>query len=311
MTKRMAEPAGGGSPRYNRPRSKSIVSPPSSLATQEEATIPPVQRHSEMTQIPGMRQSTSAIQGHGVDEPEALKEALRRSRMSSRVDPADPEEEKEEIDVQESKMPDDDLQSYEEMREGAERSDMGVEDVQLPMPAVRQEYGQRATLRIAGARGAFDKHFRSYDRVPMESKYPALAGTKEFIRKTPYGPFAPVKKSILDSLPDKRTDIDFSKHRLEKRATATLALLETTQPRQRARTAPPITTEQRRGAQDIMGAYRRAERMTRETFDMGNERRVERYNTQPAITVSAEPVVSAEPDVPPSPELPGVGGDDL
>ena len=42
---------------------------------------PPVQRHAEPTQIPGMRLSTSAIQGHGVDEPEALQEALRRSRM--------------------------------------------------------------------------------------------------------------------------------------------------------------------------------------------------------------------------------------
>jgi hypothetical protein len=173
---------------------------------------------------------------------------------------------------------------------------MGVEDVQLPMPAVRQEYGQRATLRIAGARGAFDKHFRSYDRVPMESKYPALAGTKEFIRKTPYGPFAPVKKSILDSLPAKRTDIDFSKHRLEKRATATLALLETTQPRQRARTAPPITTEQQRGAQDVMSAYRSADRMSR-IREADATRRVDKYNTQPAITVSAEPVVADAGDV--------------
>jgi hypothetical protein len=47
-----------------------------------------------------------------------------------------------------------------------------VEDVRLPMPAVRQEYGQRASLRIAGARGTFNRNFSSYDRVPLESRYP-------------------------------------------------------------------------------------------------------------------------------------------
>ena len=36
-------------------------------------------RHAESSQIPGVRCSTSAIQGHGIDEPEALTEALRRS----------------------------------------------------------------------------------------------------------------------------------------------------------------------------------------------------------------------------------------
>ena len=34
-----------------------------------------------------MRQSTSAMQGHGVDEPEALAEALRRSRGESPHEP--------------------------------------------------------------------------------------------------------------------------------------------------------------------------------------------------------------------------------
>ena len=41
---------------------------------------PPAQRHATSTQIPGCRHSTSALQGHTVDEPEALQEALRRSR---------------------------------------------------------------------------------------------------------------------------------------------------------------------------------------------------------------------------------------
>lgn len=36
-------------------------------------------RHAEMTQIPGMRLTTSAVQGHGVDEPEALAEATFNS----------------------------------------------------------------------------------------------------------------------------------------------------------------------------------------------------------------------------------------
>jgi len=43
------------------------------------AGIPPVQRHARSQQIPGMRQSTSAIQGHDVDEPEALGRALANS----------------------------------------------------------------------------------------------------------------------------------------------------------------------------------------------------------------------------------------
>ena len=75
-----------------------------------------------------------------------------------------------------------DLESYEEMREGIERSEMGVEDVRLPMPAVRQEYGQRASLRIAGARGTFNRNFSSYDRVPLESRYPGLAPSQELRR---------------------------------------------------------------------------------------------------------------------------------
>ena len=41
--------------------------------------FPPVQSHPEMTQIPGARSSTSAYQGHNVDEPEALARALSRS----------------------------------------------------------------------------------------------------------------------------------------------------------------------------------------------------------------------------------------
>jgi hypothetical protein len=320
MTARMAEPAGGDSPRYNRPRSKSIVSPPSSLATQEEATIPPVQRHSEMTQIPGMRQSTSAIQGHGVDEPEALKEALRRSRMGSRVaqavqdiegpvgrrtpvlvDPADEEEEKEETDgLQESKMPDDDLESYEEMREGIERSEMGVEDVRLPMPAVRQEYGQRASLRIAGARGTFNRNFSSYDRVPMESKYPGLRVTDIDVRRdTPYGgfqPLRPLRAQVLAHQKEPRADVDWSKHRLEKRARATIALLEDTQPRNRARNINTnITPQQSSSAQSRMQQYRQVTRGLNEAEVFRGTNRVDRYNTQPAITVSAEPVVPAEP----------------
>jgi hypothetical protein len=102
---------------------------------------------------------------------------------------------------------------------------------------------------------------------------------------------------------------DFSKHRLEKRARATIALLENTQPRQRARNINTrITPQQVSSVQNDMGRFRRAERMTRETFDMGNERRVERYNTQPAITVSTEPVVPAEPVA--TVELDG-GDDDL
>lgn len=54
----------------------------------------PVVRHAEPRQISGMRHSSSALQGHGVDEPEAVQEALRRSLglipMQSMVAPPDP-----------------------------------------------------------------------------------------------------------------------------------------------------------------------------------------------------------------------------
>ena len=49
--------------------------------------VPPVERHARPTQIPGMRHCTSALQGHGVDEPEALHEALRRSLGMPEMDP--------------------------------------------------------------------------------------------------------------------------------------------------------------------------------------------------------------------------------
>ena len=51
------------------------------------SSIPPVVRHESPAQIPGMRHSTSALQGHNVDEPEAVKEALRRSIGLTPMDP--------------------------------------------------------------------------------------------------------------------------------------------------------------------------------------------------------------------------------
>lgn len=45
--------------------------------------ISPPARHAESSQIPGMRMTTSELQGHGVDEPEALDEALARSRVEN------------------------------------------------------------------------------------------------------------------------------------------------------------------------------------------------------------------------------------
>ena len=49
-------------------------------AVAADGPCPAARRHAASSQIPGMRCSSSAIQGHGVDEPEALAEALRRSR---------------------------------------------------------------------------------------------------------------------------------------------------------------------------------------------------------------------------------------
>jgi len=215
------------------------------------------------------------------------------------VDPADEEEEKEETDgLQESKTADDDLKSYEEMREGVERSEMGVEDVRLPMPAVRQEYGQRASLRIAGARGTFNRNFSSYDRVPLETRYPGLAPSQELSRDTPYGgfqPLRPLRAQVLAHQKEPRADVDWSKHRLEKRARATIALLEDTQPRQRTRNINTrITPQQVSSVQSRMQQYRQVTRGLNEAEVFRGTNRVERYNTQPAITVSAEPVVPAE-----------------
>jgi hypothetical protein len=273
-----------------------------------DAGSAPSPRSTRMAGPSGMREGLrQARAGEGA----SVQELLRRSRpapapapsprraMGQRVAqavqaiegrtapaPADQEEEKEETDVQETKTADD-------------------EDV--PMPAVRQEYGQRASIRIAGARGAFNRNFSSYDRVPMESKYPGLRVTDIDVRRvTPYDGFQPLRPLRAQVLAHQK---DFSKHRLEKRARATLALLEDTQPRQRARNINTnITPQQVSSVQDDMGRFRRAERMTREGHDRWNERRVDRYNTQPAITVSAEPVVPAEPVA--TVELDG-GGDEL
>lgn len=269
------------------------------------------------------RREKEAIQEAKQD---SLREAQRQATQSTdttasemtarrRTVQEEEEEEKEEredlqeskaADVAESKTADDGLPSYEEM--------MG-EDLQLPIPAVRQEYGQSATLRIAGERGAFDKHFRSYDRVPPPITTEQQRGAQDVM-----GAYRRADRMtrIREANATRRVERYASReeelranrrNNLEKRAAATLALLETTQPRQRARTAPPITTEQRRGAQDIMGAYRRAERMTR-IQEFNAQRRVERYaspqeemranrryNVQPAITVSAEPVVADAGDV--------------
>lgn len=51
---------------------------------------PPIQRHRRCSQIPGMRQSTSAIQGHGVDEPEAFAQAVRNSLRDFAQPPTPP-----------------------------------------------------------------------------------------------------------------------------------------------------------------------------------------------------------------------------
>ena len=63
------------------PPELSLVPLPPSLQSSPESspTFPPVQSHAQMTQIPGAKSSTSAYQGHNVDEPEALAFALSRS----------------------------------------------------------------------------------------------------------------------------------------------------------------------------------------------------------------------------------------
>ena len=50
-------------------------------------TIPPVQSHPVSTQIPTARHSTSHYQGHGVDEPQAVRIALANSLRSQPSNP--------------------------------------------------------------------------------------------------------------------------------------------------------------------------------------------------------------------------------
>jgi hypothetical protein len=67
-----------------------MVEMPLTLAAQaptSESAIPPTQCHAQMTQIPTARHSTSSYQGHGVDEPEALKLALQRSALEAPAPP--------------------------------------------------------------------------------------------------------------------------------------------------------------------------------------------------------------------------------
>jgi hypothetical protein len=105
-----------------------------------------------------------------------------------------------------------------------------------------------------------------------------------------------LRAQVLAHQKEPRTDVDFSKHRLEKRARATIALLENTQPRQRTRAVDTnITPQQVSSAQSRMQQYRQVTRGLNEAEVFRGTNRVERYNTQPAITVSAEPVAPAEP----------------
>lgn len=60
-----------------------------------ESTIPPVQRHAKCSQIPGCKWKTSQLQGHGVDEPEALKIALQRSLQDQEEKPYNFDQDKE------------------------------------------------------------------------------------------------------------------------------------------------------------------------------------------------------------------------
>ena len=68
----------GGQPRVG---TQGCASEDAAARLSAGARFPPVQRHERMTQIPGARRTTSEYQGHGIDEPEALREAVRRSLL--------------------------------------------------------------------------------------------------------------------------------------------------------------------------------------------------------------------------------------
>jgi hypothetical protein len=53
----------------------------------DEAASPPIQRHAASSQIPGARLSTSEYQGHGVDEPEAVQQAVVNSLQQQQQHP--------------------------------------------------------------------------------------------------------------------------------------------------------------------------------------------------------------------------------
>ena len=50
--------------------------------------FPPVQRHAQMSQIPGMLRPTSDVQGHGEGEPEGFARAYRNSLVLNHAAPA-------------------------------------------------------------------------------------------------------------------------------------------------------------------------------------------------------------------------------
>ena len=54
--------------------------------------IPPVERHAAPSQIPGMRLTTSEVQGPGVDEPEAVALAVARSMQPGSEPQDEPDE---------------------------------------------------------------------------------------------------------------------------------------------------------------------------------------------------------------------------
>lgn len=82
-------PAAGTTPIWQ------VEPPPAKRRKHNYSTIPPVEYHAKSSQIKGCRWTTSAMQGHGVDEGEALEIALQRSLQEQEEKPYNFEEDKE------------------------------------------------------------------------------------------------------------------------------------------------------------------------------------------------------------------------
>lgn len=234
----------------------------------------------------------------------------------------------------------------------------------IPLPTIRQSYGERARLKLNADYAVMNKNFKSYDKMPLRltekrtdvdwsqsapqpppamplrilpassppsptlpafpppsAPPPALLpapapaptpdgqrstlriGEKYAVRNKRFTPMSrmPLYTQVLTHQKERRADVDWSRSRMEKRAAATLALLEHTGPRKHGRVDMSTPSRDRPHARQSvqLASNRRAlpTDMTLPSRDRGalqesrqlalNRRMAARYSTQPGVTVAS------------------------